>query len=262
MSATWDEAQNGDITHGRTPNHFMGPLMLDSKSFSFNFYRFTALTEKLFPSSLYRSVMRLMSDDLFIYFRIVLWIPSNYENIPQSRPRKSQSLAPPKHDKVTLSISNAQRHHLIPPPRFAGPSMDDNGGRTCQGRYRAMRVAGSRHRISQLVWIPTRDRFRFYVKELICSWLKTWWQPTCFIFYVSLGLLHKLLCCELINQSFTSDPPSTPVISGYTESSVIPAGSSQKLLCMSSGGNPPATLTWFKNDKKVNKTWLDAPRRS
>jgi nephron len=50
-----------------------------------------------------------------------------------------------------------------------------------------------------------------------------------------------------------SDPPSTPVISGYTEGSVIPAGSSQKLLCMSSGGNPPATLTWFKNDKKVNK---------
>lgn len=54
-----------------------------------------------------------------------------------------------------------------------------------------------------------------------------------------------------------TDPPSTPVISGYTEGSVIPAGSSQKLLCMSSGGNPPATLTWFKNDKKVNKTWRE-----
>lgn len=54
-----------------------------------------------------------------------------------------------------------------------------------------------------------------------------------------------------------TDPPSTPIISGYTEGSVIPAGSSQKLLCMSSGGNPPATLTWFKNDKKVNKTWRE-----
>jgi hypothetical protein len=50
------------------------------------------------------------------------------------------------------------------------------------------------------------------------------------------------------------DPPSTPIISGYTEGSVIPAGSNQKLLCMSSGGNPPPTLTWFKNDKKVNKS--------
>lgn len=48
------------------------------------------------------------------------------------------------------------------------------------------------------------------------------------------------------------DPPSTPIISGYTEGSVIPAGSTQKLLCMSSGGNPTPTLTWFKNDKKVN----------
>ncbi|CRK97555.1 CLUMA_CG010940, isoform A [Clunio marinus] len=47
-------------------------------------------------------------------------------------------------------------------------------------------------------------------------------------------------------------PPSKPVISGYIEGSVIPAGSSQKLLCMSSGGNPPASLIWFKNDKKIN----------
>lgn len=50
---------------------------------------------------------------------------------------------------------------------------------------------------------------------------------------------------------FFVDPPSTPIITGYLEGSVIPAGSNQKLLCMSSGGNPPATLTWYKNDKKI-----------
>lgn len=59
-----------------------------------------------------------------------------------------------------------------------------------------------------------------------------------------------------------TDPPSTPIISGYTEGSVIPAGSSQKLLCMSSGGNPPPTLNWFKNDKKVNRSWLSYPNSS
>lgn len=52
------------------------------------------------------------------------------------------------------------------------------------------------------------------------------------------------------------DPPSPPIISGYVEGSIIPAGSVQKLLCVSSGGNPLATLTWYKNDKKVRKFYL------
>jgi len=36
------------------------------------------------------------------------------------------------------------------------------------------------------------------------------------------------------------------------EGQIIPAGSVQKLLCVSSGGNPLATLTWYKNDKRVS----------
>ncbi|XP_054737166.1 nephrin isoform X2 [Anastrepha obliqua] len=47
-------------------------------------------------------------------------------------------------------------------------------------------------------------------------------------------------------------PPSSPIISGYMEGQIIPAGSVQKLLCVSSGGNPLATLTWYKNDKRIN----------
>ncbi|XP_058123350.1 nephrin-like [Anopheles ziemanni] len=46
-------------------------------------------------------------------------------------------------------------------------------------------------------------------------------------------------------------PPGPPIISGYTEGSIIPTGSKQKLMCVSSGGNPLATLTWYKNDKKI-----------
>nr|XP_040233680.2 nephrin isoform X1 [Anopheles coluzzii]XP_049464367.1 nephrin isoform X1 [Anopheles coluzzii]XP_049464368.1 nephrin isoform X1 [Anopheles coluzzii] len=47
-------------------------------------------------------------------------------------------------------------------------------------------------------------------------------------------------------------PPSQPVITGYTEGTIIAAGSVQRLQCTSSGGNPLATLTWYKNDKKLN----------
>uniref|UniRef100_A0AAG5DPW8 Nephrin n=1 Tax=Anopheles atroparvus TaxID=41427 RepID=A0AAG5DPW8_ANOAO len=47
-------------------------------------------------------------------------------------------------------------------------------------------------------------------------------------------------------------PPNQPVITGYTEGTIIPAGSVQRLQCTSTGGNPLATLTWYKNDKKLN----------
>ncbi|KFB47304.1 AGAP010742-PA-like protein [Anopheles sinensis] len=47
-------------------------------------------------------------------------------------------------------------------------------------------------------------------------------------------------------------PPNQPVITGYTEGTVIPSGSVQRLQCTSTGGNPLATLTWYKNDKKLN----------
>ncbi|XP_066154012.1 nephrin isoform X2 [Euwallacea fornicatus] len=49
-------------------------------------------------------------------------------------------------------------------------------------------------------------------------------------------------------------PPSQPFIHGYTEGTHIPAGTVQKISCTSSGGNPLATLTWYKNDKKIHST--------
>lgn len=49
------------------------------------------------------------------------------------------------------------------------------------------------------------------------------------------------------------DPPSAPIITGYQPGSILAAGTVQRMMCISSGGNPLATLTWFKNDKKVNR---------
>lgn len=42
------------------------------------------------------------------------------------------------------------------------------------------------------------------------------------------------------------------MITGYIPGTTLAAGTVQKLSCISSGGNPLATLTWFKNDKKVS----------
>ncbi|XP_052891416.1 nephrin-like [Anopheles moucheti] len=46
-------------------------------------------------------------------------------------------------------------------------------------------------------------------------------------------------------------PPGPPIISGYTEGSILAEGTKHKLMCISSGGNPLATLVWYKNDKKI-----------
>uniref|UniRef100_A0A2H1WN64 Hemolin n=1 Tax=Spodoptera frugiperda TaxID=7108 RepID=A0A2H1WN64_SPOFR len=49
-----------------------------------------------------------------------------------------------------------------------------------------------------------------------------------------------------------SDPPTAPMITGYIPGTTLSAGTVQRLSCISSGGNPLATLTWFKNDKKIH----------
>ncbi|KAF4523402.1 hypothetical protein B566_EDAN007873 [Ephemera danica] len=51
-----------------------------------------------------------------------------------------------------------------------------------------------------------------------------------------------------------ADPPLQPAIHGYTEGVSIAKGTVQHISCISTGGNPPATLTWYKNDQKINST--------
>ena len=42
------------------------------------------------------------------------------------------------------------------------------------------------------------------------------------------------------------------MLTGYNDGDVITSGSVKKLQCSSSGGNPPPSLIWYKNDKKLN----------
>ncbi|XKL66984.1 hypothetical protein PGB90_010404 [Kerria lacca] len=49
-------------------------------------------------------------------------------------------------------------------------------------------------------------------------------------------------------------PPSEPIIVGYESGKYVDSGTAQRLTCKSSGGNPQAELTWYKNDKKIHST--------
>ncbi|KAL1124765.1 hypothetical protein AAG570_001386, partial [Ranatra chinensis] len=62
-------------------------------------------------------------------------------------------------------------------------------------------------------------------------------------------LTENIVSTHTINVLY---PPGQPMISGYTRGSHIAVGTVQKISCISSGGNPLATLTWYKNDKRIN----------
>lgn len=51
---------------------------------------------------------------------------------------------------------------------------------------------------------------------------------------------------------FHADPPSPPLLTGYNNGDILISGSILKLQCSSAGGNPPPSLQWYKNDKRVN----------
>ncbi|KAK5640308.1 hypothetical protein RI129_011119 [Pyrocoelia pectoralis] len=66
---------------------------------------------------------------------------------------------------------------------------------------------------------------------------------------LNMQLTENVVSTHTINVLY---PPSQPFIHGYTKGTNIPAGTTQKISCTSSGGNPLATITWYKNDKKIN----------
>ncbi|XP_020290195.1 nephrin isoform X2 [Pseudomyrmex gracilis] len=49
-------------------------------------------------------------------------------------------------------------------------------------------------------------------------------------------------------------PPSRLIVTGYEEGSTIVAGTVLRLSCIATTGNPPPTLTWYKNDRKIPGT--------
>jgi nephron len=51
------------------------------------------------------------------------------------------------------------------------------------------------------------------------------------------------------------DPPGAPEIEGYTQGEAIRKGDLVTLVCLSYGGNPLATLTWYRNAKRVDSSY-------
>lgn len=62
--------------------------------------------------------------------------------------------------------------------------------------------------------------------------------------------------------SFFLDPPSEPIITGYSSDEEVRAGDTLRLVCISRGGNPPAQVVWFKNGETKDSSYDSGSNRS
>ena len=59
-----------------------------------------------------------------------------------------------------------------------------------------------------------------------------------------------------------SDPPERPEILGYTEGETIRMGQTVSLVCESYGGNPLASIIWYKNGQRVDHSYTTMGSKS
>jgi nephron len=56
--------------------------------------------------------------------------------------------------------------------------------------------------------------------------------------------------------------PGEPVIEGYSKNEKLRSGQEMELVCKSNGGNPPAQLIWYKNNRQVMSQYTTSGRNS
>lgn len=72
------------------------------------------------------------------------------------------------------------------------------------------------------------------------------------LIYIIIPKRIALMCQHLPPPSYPPGPPETPVILGYERGQELRKGKRQRLTCVSNGGNPLATLTWYKGAQKLS----------
>ena len=58
------------------------------------------------------------------------------------------------------------------------------------------------------------------------------------------------------------DPPGPPEISGYIEGETIRLGQTVTLVCAAAGGNPLAAVSWFRDGRRLDRSYTTSGRES
>ena len=67
-------------------------------------------------------------------------------------------------------------------------------------------------------------------------------------------------CCNglvsrAVSEADTADPPEPPRITGYSAAELLVGGKLRRLLCTAVGGNPLATIRWYRGSEEVESEY-------
>ena len=65
----------------------------------------------------------------------------------------------------------------------------------------------------------------------------------------------RVSCFLLIKLNSIPDPPGPPEIQGYSQGETIRMGQTVTLVCESYGGNPLASIVWYKNNQRIDHSY-------
>ncbi|XP_046619486.1 nephrin isoform X3 [Neodiprion virginianus] len=116
---------------------------------------------------------------------------------------------------------------------------------------------------ADIKWVVAGRNFRNSTSRTNLASQGGWITTSDIMFNINPEVRSIVVLCHALNNKLAENvvgthtinviyPPSDIVVTGYVDGDSIDAGTVLKLSCTATAGNPPATLTWYKNDKKVN----------
>ncbi|CAI6356936.1 unnamed protein product [Macrosiphum euphorbiae] len=176
------------------------------------------------------------------------------DNSARFRCEAKNSISPlPQYADVVLSVSFGPSH-----VRIRGPDEGKQGdlitlscetGRSNPAALIKWTVAGEPEENSTSTNVPAPQ--------------SSWITKSNVSFVIPTGQRYVVATCQSISNSVFDKvidthkisilhPPGAPIIIDHSSGNPIPSGNVQKISCLSTGGNPLASVAWFKNDKKVH----------
>ncbi|XP_050530864.1 nephrin-like [Daktulosphaira vitifoliae] len=158
----------------------------------------------------------------------------------------------PLNTDVVLSVSFASGHVKIKGPTEAKQGEIIN--LTCE--------TGRSNPPSVINWLVAGEQERNSTSTVVTAPQSSWITKSNVSFVMPAGQRSVVATCQAVNNN-PSDrvvathkinvlyPPGAPIIIDYSSGNPILSGVVHKMSCLSTGGNPLASIAWYRNDKKV-----------
>ncbi|XP_025196659.1 nephrin-like [Melanaphis sacchari] len=196
-----------------------------------------------------------------LYSTTEKWSESTYsftanvsDNNARFRCEAKNSISPlPQYADVVLSVSFGPTH-----VRIKGPS------EAKQGEFITLNCeTGRSNPASMIKWTVAGDVEENSTSVKVPAPQSSWITKSNVSFVIPTGQRSVVATCQSISNSMSErvidthkisilHPPGAPIIIDQSSGNPIPSGNVHRISCVSTGGHPLGSITWFKNDKKVD----------